>query len=334
MNQTISLKELEKKWTPNREGRLVNETRKIRSAREGPLRGGDWVLNESGRGATLSFTFLFEGEVYGLTVGHLADLGESIFIFAESTKLPVPLPEDDEAVTPPEEAFFMYELGTVVSKSEKTDSLVFKITNQFVPLAPYMTLAEASGVVGPLTLPSLEQSLPPFPPPKGTFLVGFGAQRRGSYGGVVSVPSLTAAGTAAFKGDIGISHPTDGMKKVTDPGDCGTIFTGLDSTPYYFHHCRSTNVYPSKSYGIPIWDVMGSHRELGGKTEEIHENTASPNTASSSLKEFKATKIISLSPTNNSTEENELPVLCGSDIARIRLPIDDEKSKPDTPSKP
>ena len=67
------LVDLRKQWTPNRHLCSVDRSKKVRSAEDGPIRGGDWVLNSSGGGATLSFCF--EGangqDLYGLTVGHL-----------------------------------------------------------------------------------------------------------------------------------------------------------------------------------------------------------------------------------------------------------------------
>lgn len=246
--------------------------------------------------------------MYGLSVGHLAELGESIYIFADDEELPHPLPDDDEddPAEPEEKSHFKYELGVVVSKSVRTDSLVFKISNQFVPVAPYQTLAEGSGVVGSLKLPDLNYPLALMPPAKGETLVGFGAQRRGSYG-KVSIRSVTTPGTNSPAGDIGIIHPTDGSKRLTDPGDCGTIFVGLDSTPYYFHHCRSQTVYPFTSYGVPIWDVMGAHRELGGRAEEEKETAASPIAKAldrTSLKKFNTTTIPP--PSKDDTEDNSL----------------------------
>lgn len=87
----VDLKSLKTLWSPDRHERTAEGDIQVRSASDGSLLGGDWVLNEKGQGATLSFCFLHNRKVYGLTVGHLAALvGESIFRFSDSEKLPVP----------------------------------------------------------------------------------------------------------------------------------------------------------------------------------------------------------------------------------------------------
>jgi len=96
-----------------------------------------------------------------------------------------------------------------------------------VPLAPYKTLADLSGVVGHLLLPDLNHSLALMPPALGEKMAGFGAQRRSSYG-VVNIRSVTTSDTISPVGDIGIVQPNAGSKRLTDLGDCDTIFVGLD----------------------------------------------------------------------------------------------------------
>ena len=44
----------------------------------------------------LASSFSFKVRVYGLTVGRLAEPGESIFIFDDDEELPCPLSDDDE----------------------------------------------------------------------------------------------------------------------------------------------------------------------------------------------------------------------------------------------
>ena len=255
-------------WSPNREQRILSVPRqkKIRSARKGPLRGGDWVLNEAGGGATLSFVFQFEGSAFGLTVGHLANVGDSVFCFSDSVMLEDPLPEG-EAPSDPSMSYYTFEIGSVISKSTVTDSLVFEIADH-IDIAPFRTMAPESGVTGPLVLPD-PNSLPPRPM-VGDTLVGFGAQRRGA---LVAVASPTEAfdGLYSRVGNIRVVDPGDSTKTVTDIGDCGTIFVGLDGTAFYFHHCGNTRG-PRFSYGFPLAQVMACHTQLGGESEETDED--------------------------------------------------------------
>jgi hypothetical protein len=55
---------------------------------------------------------------------------------------------------------------------------------------------------------------------------------------------------------------------MTDCGDCGTIFVGLDGTPFYFHHCANKQS-PRLSYGFPLARVMGAHTQLGGTSVNV-----------------------------------------------------------------
>ena len=75
-----------------------------------------------------------------------------------------PLP-DGEAPSDPSMSYSMFQIGSVVSKSTVTDSLVFEITDH-IDIAPYRTMAPQSGVAGPLVLPD-PNSIPPRP------IVGF-----------------------------------------------------------------------------------------------------------------------------------------------------------------
>ena len=102
---------LEKEWARDRVHHHVNRKKRRQTS---PLRGGDWILNQSGCGATLSFGFEYKGSTLGLTIGHLADLGSPIFCFAEDTKADNPVPLGD-GPTITEKTYPMYEIGTVVS---------------------------------------------------------------------------------------------------------------------------------------------------------------------------------------------------------------------------
>jgi hypothetical protein len=238
-------------WLPEAGAvRFSSGRRKVRSATDGPLRGGDFVLNKDGGAATLSFCFQYESENFGLTVGHLAlNIGDSIFAFSESEPIPHP-PDDDHG-----ESYFIYEIGKVVSYSEETDSLVFRIATH-VQIADCLTLAPASGLQGQIRLPTPNRS--PTPPGLGSVLVGFGAQCRGGYG-TVHTPAKAQAGTYTKVGNIGIVSPEGEDVELTNEGDFGTLFLGTDGYPWYFHHALSTGASSNISWGSffpPSWLAM------------------------------------------------------------------------------
>lgn len=270
----VDLEWLKTLWSPGRDERSNKGDIKVRSASHGSLRGGDWVLNEKGQGATLSFCFLYNKKFYGLTVGHLAaSVGESVFRFSDSEKLPIPIPEggsdDKKDDDDREEIYMMFKIGRVVSMSKSTDSLIFEL-NDDVPLSPpkTVTLEPNSSII--IELPKgVNHNMPPPPPLKGTDLIGFGASRRGCHG-VVDVPSMTVAHEVSSIGNIRISSPDGPNTRLTYPGDCGTIFSDLECNAIYFHHCGTEDA-PWKSYGFPLWEVMSKHDHLGGTSENIEE---------------------------------------------------------------
>lgn len=238
-------------WTPDRAER---NAKRVRSADDGPFMGGDWVLNSDGEGATLSFCFPNpEGtECFGLTVGHLAGkVGDSIFRFAESE--PILVPDGSN-----KEEYFMFEIGTVVSISEETDSLVFKMN-----LKPdqYHAFMIAMSKDSHITLN--EDSFSKLgAPDKGTLLVGFAAQRRGATG-TVTIPSATHAKEYSLKGDIGMMNSDKPHEAQTDGGDCGAIFcSAVSMIPFYFHHVLAILSNGRKiSYGVPLLNVLTAHDE-------------------------------------------------------------------------
>lgn len=270
----VDLDTLKTLWSPGRDERSAKGDNKVRSASDGSLRGGDWVLNEKGQGATLSFCFFYNKKFYGLTVGHLAaSIGESIFRFSDSKKLPIPIPEDFNDETKDdedrEEIYMMFEIGRVVSISKSTDSLVFEL-NDDIPLSPDKTVTIEPNSTIVLELPKgVNHVMPPPPPLKGTDLIGFGASRRGCHG-IVDVPSMTIAHEMSKKGNICMMSPEGPNTRLTYPGDCGTIFFDLECNGIYFHHC-GTQVEPWKSYGFPLWEVMSKHDHLLGTSETIEE---------------------------------------------------------------
>ncbi|CAB9525443.1 unknown protein [Seminavis robusta] len=205
--QVLDAAALEEVWSPDRETRVTAGLKKVNGAADTYLRGGDWVLNQDGGGCTLSFVIKSGDRLYGLTVGHLANVGGPIFVFAEADTEQSPLPCGEE----PGSAGYsypMFEVGTVVSKSLATDSLIFEIATDESSNCP----------------------VAPTRPAVGDTLVGFGAQRRGAIA-KVSNPSEVRNGTFSRIGNIAIVHPQDPAKALTDCGDCGTIFVDLHGTP-------------------------------------------------------------------------------------------------------
>lgn len=259
----IDIVAVEQQWTRNRSDRIVAREKKVRSAAAGPVQGGDWILNEKGDAATLSFCFEYENQYYGLSVGHLADIGESIFCFAEDEMEDHPVREGAGGFRG--KSYPMWEIGTVVSKSLATDSLVFEIDyNVSVEIAEPKTLAAASGLDSPIDLPDPTANTPR--PEKKSLMIGFGAQRRGAVG-KVAIPSLKTNGQYSRVGNIALIHRDDPNVQITDAGDCGTIFVGPDGNPCYFHHSANENA-PKYSYGFPLAQVMSCHTELGGTGEQ------------------------------------------------------------------
>jgi len=354
----IDLEALKKEWTKTgREERMTQGDSKIEPtfiaapageptmipAREGYLCGGDWVLNSEGGAATISFIFHFKGRAYGLSVGHLvSSIGDPVFCFSDTTKirnLSLPRnPEDNQS----SESHFIHEIGTVVSLSHKTDSMVFELNGR-VATGPPLMLHPKSGVAGALKLPDVGLDMPPPPLLEGTPLVGFGAQRRGAHG-LVEVPSAALDCDYSKKGNIGMKHPDNVRSKVTDVGDCGTIFVSLDGVARYFHHCGDDPEFvspPFLSYGYPIWDIMKSHAHLGGQSEEILEEGEEEKTLlqensnvagqgpKKMLKQFR-TKIVDIPPRRvkrslaNFMDPN-LKIVCGVNNTPVKL-IRQEKS--------
>ena len=104
-----------KKWSPehDRDERTANGDAKYvpYDAETNFLCGGDFVLNEKGEAATISFLFLGEdGKKYGLTVAHLAPsigMGSQLFTYHTNDSF--------------------IKIGRVKQFSHKTDSLIFEL---------------------------------------------------------------------------------------------------------------------------------------------------------------------------------------------------------------
>ncbi|CAB9531783.1 expressed unknown protein (Partial), partial [Seminavis robusta] len=212
--QVLDAAALEEVWSPDRETRVTAGLEKVNGAADTYLRGGDWVLNQDGGGCTLSFVIKSGDRLYGLTVGHLANVGDPIFVFAEADTEQNPLPCGEE----PGSAGYsypMFEVGTVVSKSLATDSLIFEIAtdeSSIVEIEEPLLLVPELMLEGHLVLPN--PAVAPTRPAVGDTLVGFGVQRRGAIA-KVSNPSEVRNGTFSRIGNIAIVHPQDPAKALT-----------------------------------------------------------------------------------------------------------------------
>lgn len=214
---------------------------------------------------------------YGLTVAHLVQrLGEVVYAFASEEPLSAEEEDEDEDDSP---TYATRAIGTVVSISQETDSMVF-VLNGGVDARP-MELPPQSGLIGKLKFPKQNPSPPE--PLLGTVLVGFAAQRRGA-AGKVSTPALERAWRFSFANDIGLMEMDEGSAQLTDGGDCGALFLDLKGVPLYFHHvirrrfaATATDSDSYESFGVPFARVMSCHSQLGGEshTESLQRKSGS-----------------------------------------------------------
>jgi hypothetical protein len=238
-NASALLRRVSSSWSLLRRAR---GSKKIRGLASGAFRGGDVVVNTDGLASTCSFCFKVGSKAYGLTVGHLAPvIGDSVYAFVGEGPL-VKL------------------LGVVVSRSVSTDSLIFSIAED-IPIFEYR-LAENS-ILGERALTSPTPGMHVIHP-RGTIMVGYGAQGRGTIG-AVSEPGLSQRVGYCNAGDIGISDPNSGVA-LTEDGDCGAIFIHKEGRyGTSMHNILWTKPNgKSESYGVPLATVFANHVLLGG----------------------------------------------------------------------
>lgn len=260
---TVDLQQIAESFTPLRQQRYTKQIKKVRTVfggfDAGPLRGGDWVFDKKGDGCTLAFCFQYNSQWYGLTTGHLFEKEEDVFVAHHI--LANGMAELDK-------------IGKCVSQSSQTDSMVFIIDAEWVQdFVTDRLLDQKAGLLLELRLPK-EYIIPT----EGSYLLGFGAQRRGALGRVTTplLPRVVASDPAseALSGDIGISG--DQKEQLSDDGDCGCIHFDSHGVGVSMHHvCREYgNVDPGtgefvgsgeyESFGAPLFHVMSCHKELGG----------------------------------------------------------------------
>jgi hypothetical protein len=259
-NQKFDVEAVAETWSPE-STRLNRREKKVTSLEDSNLRGGNFVLDCEGNATTLSFAFEKDGALYGLTAGHLADVGDSIFVFLLSSKTPNDF--DDE------ESFEMMEVGEVVSKNIETDSLIFGITHPFMNgKVDLLKLLPGSGLADhALHLP--EPNSRPAAPPIYTKVVLYGAMRRGE-NGIVKYPSKQSAGTVSKKSDIGIASAGDGARPLTSGGDCGAICMTENGLGLAMHHClQGEEEAPYVSFGVPLASILAKHSLFGGNPDAV-----------------------------------------------------------------
>jgi len=236
------------------------------------LRGGQFVCNEGGLAVTLSFCFQdADGKWFGLTAAHFVrEVGEEVFGFTGE--------QADNGVRRAKV------IGNVYEISLETDSMLFEVKQDVKCigslLAPHAGLGEtpvklpapssrpdsrssvaSSSTETTVIIPSLAQA---------QRLVGFGASRRGAYYGAVSTLSYPNCDSARIKqGDIGITHTDGASKKLSDGGDCGTVFIDEYGNAVCMHHVLRKHTPAMmgttyESFGVPMQRIVDAHALLGG----------------------------------------------------------------------
>jgi hypothetical protein len=260
------------------------------------LRGGQFVCNEGGLAVTLSFCFQdADGKWFGLTAAHFVrEVGEEVFVFTGE--------QADNGVRRAKV------IGNVYEISLETDSMLFEVkqarphrATPLVPhspptpvccaphrqdvkcigslLAPHAGLGEtpvklpapssrpasrssvaSSSTETTVIIPSLAQA---------QRLVGFGASRRGAYGAVSTLSYPNCDSARIKQGDIGITHIDGASKKLSDGGDCGTVFIDEYGNAVCMHHVLRKHTPAMmgttyESFGVPMQRIVDAHPLLGG----------------------------------------------------------------------
>jgi len=243
---------------------------KVRSLSDGNFRGGNFVLDADGNACTVSFLFKEGNKIYGLTAGHLAEVGEALEVFAESTV-------NDEGNYP------TIQFGAVVSKDLATDSLIFEVHHPFVvERVDLLKISPKSGLEdSTLLLPDPDAN--PTPPKESTEVIIYGAKRRGAHG-VVVIARNKFRGNYSMVDDIGITSKKEiggsvffGTESLTDRGDGGALYLDVATGyPIAMHHCLQ-NPNPAGtedctkgyiSFGVPFEKILAKHTLLGGRSEQ------------------------------------------------------------------
>ena len=299
--KVFDLKNIADGWSPDRDQREMKGEMKVENTK--PLRGGQFVCNEKGDAMTLSFCFqAVDGRWFGLTAAHLVHaVGDEVFGFTGEqtaggvyrTKVIGHVHEissgTDSMLFAVKQArtnratHLCHSLETK-KRVVSTHTRVLRPARQEVEcigllLAPHAGLGEK-----PVTLPtpssrpasrssaasgSTETTVITSSLAQEQKLVGFGARRRGAFG-VVSTPSYpNCDGRRLMQGDIGITHKDGASKKLSDGGDCGTIFIDEYGNAVCMHHVLRKHTPAMmgttyESFGVPMQRIVDAHALLGG----------------------------------------------------------------------
>jgi hypothetical protein len=202
----LNIQQLEEQWSPEdtRLQRTADNGMKVRSLNNNSrkLRGGYFILNGHGNAVTLSLCYVADNKNFGLTVAHLADyvdedgtvirvgqLGDKLFAF-------------DSDVPDANNVYAQVEIGTIVSIDRATDSLIFEARNgvHIEPLVLDVSLGQTATISeAAISVPADPNgsTSTPF-----TTLAGFGAQRRGTVGRVVSQVGSNEANEVILEDDL------------------------------------------------------------------------------------------------------------------------------------
>lgn len=244
-----------KKWSPehDRDERTANGNVKYLpyDAETNFLCGGDFVLNEKGEAATISFLFLGEdGKKYGLTVAHLAPsiaMGSQLFTYHTNDSF--------------------IKIGRVKQFAHQTDSLIFELEPDIK--ADFYKIRLADNTKYEIDLSTSVRAMKTLVAGKTSgglaLLVGRGAQRRGTDGQYSSTWNYPPT-PHVLTGDIGmnsIGTDDDGMKELTHEGDCGMIIMDKNGDALCMHHAGGEAevdgniVY--ESFSVPLCRIMKVH---------------------------------------------------------------------------
>jgi hypothetical protein len=249
----LNIQHLEEQcWSPEDDTRLQRtpaaKEMKVRSLDNNSrkLRGGTFILNGHVNAVTLSFCYVADKKNFGLTVARLAD-----YIDQDGTVIRVGLLGDklfafDSDTPDANHVYAVVEIGTIVSIHRATDLLILEVRNgiHMEPLVLDVSRGQSATI--------LEAAISVPADPNGststllTALAGFGAQRRGTVGRVVSQVGSNAKANEqeilqddlciqSFDPSSGQVH-ANGRKQLTDVGDCGTIFLDVYAKPWGMHH--------------------------------------------------------------------------------------------------
>lgn len=296
----INLQHVKASWDPEalRLQRTAAKGYKVHSLDDNSrkLVGGIFILNSYGNAATLGFCYETNGKKFGITVAHLADHVDDTNVVVHHGEVGEKLFAFDSDAPQANGKYAQVEIGTIVSIDRPTDSLIFEVRAEIhihprvvqVSKGQSATIPEEAISIRPSTnVPSSSQVF--------TTVVGFGAQRRGTTGRVVSQIGFGEAPKPILEEDLCIQSfdpngqaQANGQVPLTDNGDCGMIFLDIYAKPWCMHHALfyrgSCREY--LSCGVPFNKILESEVHYDFLPhKDITSHQSSPISRSSSQKE-------------------------------------------------